>query len=81
MKEETRRKLLKASDPSLPAVGDDPVVRLIQAKQENDDDVVLSLSLRPTKLSEFTGQHDAIKNLKVCIEAAKERNEHLEPIS
>lgn len=80
MKEETRRKLLKASDAGHPAAGEDPFARLVQAKQENDDDVVLNISLRPTKLSEFTGQHDAIGNLKVCIEAAKERNEHLEHI-
>jgi len=46
--------------------------------QENDEDVVLSISLRPTKLSDFVGQADLVENLKISIEAAKKRNEPLE---
>jgi len=46
--------------------------------QESDEDVVLSISLRPTKLSDFVGQADLVENLKISIEAAKKRNEPLE---
>ena len=46
--------------------------------QETEEDVVLNISLRPTKLSEFVGQAEAIDNLKISIEAAKKRNESLE---
>lgn len=46
--------------------------------QETEEDVVLNISLRPTKLSEFVGQSEVIDNLKISIEAAKKRNESLE---
>lgn len=48
--------------------------------QETDEDVVLNMSLRPTKLAEFVGQAELIENLKISIEAAKKRNEPLEHI-
>ena len=35
--------------------------------QETEDDLVLNLSLRPTKLHEFIGQKDMVENLKVCL--------------
>ncbi len=48
--------------------------------QETEEDVVLNISLRPSKLGEFIGQKDVTSNLKVCLTAAKERKEPLEHI-
>lgn len=49
-------------------------------KQETEEDVVLNLSLRPTKISEFIGQKEIVDNLKISITAAKQRKEPLEHI-
>lgn len=49
-------------------------------RQETEEDVVLNLSLRPTRLSEFVGQKAAIDNLKIALAAAKKRKEPLEHI-
>ncbi|MEW6008584.1 MAG: Holliday junction branch migration DNA helicase RuvB [Candidatus Omnitrophota bacterium] len=46
--------------------------------QETEEDVVLNISLRPTKLSEFVGQEAALSSLSIALKAAKERNEPLE---
>ena len=48
--------------------------------QENDEDIVLNLSLRPAKLAEFIGQKELVDNLKIAIIAARERCEPLEHI-
>ena len=48
--------------------------------QDTEEDVVLNISLRPEKLSEFIGQKAVIDNLSVSIEAAKKRNEPIEHI-
>jgi Holliday junction DNA helicase RuvB len=48
--------------------------------QETEEDVVLNLSLRPTRLTEFVGQKEIIDNLKICLSAAKQRKEPLEHI-
>lgn len=48
--------------------------------QETDEDQILILSLRPSKLSEFIGQRSAVDNLKVSLEAAKKRKEPLEHV-
>lgn len=48
------------------------------AGQETEDDVILNISLRPTRLKEFIGQKDVIENLKVSLSAAKKRGEPLE---
>lgn len=48
--------------------------------QETDEDQVYSLSLRPTRLEEFVGQSDLVKNLKVSIQAALQRKEPLEHV-
>ena len=50
------------------------------SKQESDEDIVLNLSLRPAKLSEFIGQTDTVESLKIAITAAKERKEPLEHV-
>lgn len=65
MSEETRQRLIK---------GTTPVIKPL----ENEEDVVLNISLRPKRLAEFTGQKDVVDNLKVCLTAAKQRKEPLE---
>ncbi len=45
---------------------------------ETDEDKVLSLSLRPQNLNEFVGQADLVENLRVAIQAARQRGEPLE---
>ncbi|TRZ48022.1 Holliday junction branch migration DNA helicase RuvB [bacterium] len=65
MSEETRRKLIDNT-------------RIPDNAVEAEEDVVLNLSLRPGKLSEFIGQKETIDNLKVCLSAAKQRKEPLE---
>ncbi|MFA5119159.1 MAG: Holliday junction branch migration DNA helicase RuvB [Candidatus Omnitrophota bacterium] len=63
---------------SLPARAEDPLPFPLNEAQETEEDVVLNLSLRPNKLSEFIGQKDLVNNLKVCLTAAKQRKEPLE---
>lgn len=46
--------------------------------QETEEDVVTSLSVRPEKLQDFIGQKDLVANIRVSIEAAKQRKEPLE---
>ena len=48
--------------------------------QETEEDLVLNLSLRPVKLSQFLGQRELVDNLTIAITAAKQRNEPLEHI-
>lgn len=67
MSEETRKTLLKAN----------PIVADIK---ESEEDVVLNISLRPKKFSEFVGHKDIIDNLKIAIQAAKQRKEPLEHV-
>lgn len=45
---------------------------------ETEEDTVLSLSLRPASLDEFVGQKVLVENLRVAIQAAKQRGEPLE---
>ncbi len=67
MSEETRRTLLKAQ----------PVIA--EAK-ESEEDIVLNISLRPKKFNEFIGHKDIVDNLKIAIQAAKQRKEPLEHV-
>ncbi|MDO8489544.1 MAG: Holliday junction branch migration DNA helicase RuvB [Candidatus Omnitrophota bacterium] len=67
MSEETRRTLLKGN----------PIVTDIK---ESEEDVVLNISLRPKKFSEFVGHKDIVDNLKIAIQAAKQRKEPLEHV-
>jgi len=52
----------------------------IVGTEESEEDAVVNMSLRPTKIQEFVGQKDVVNNLKVAIEAAKSRSEPLEHI-
>ena len=67
MSEEIRQKLLKGSP-------------IVDAAKESEEDVVLNLSLRPKKLSEFVGHKEIVDNLKISVQAAKERGEPLEHV-
>ena len=67
MSEETRRTLLK---------GNPEVIDI----KESEEDVVLNISLRPKKFSEFVGHKDIVDNLKIAIQAAQERKEPLEHV-
>jgi Holliday junction DNA helicase RuvB len=69
MAEETRKTLLKGNPPSL-----------VNEPKETEEDVVLNISLRPKKLSEFVGHKEIMDNLKVTIQAAKQRKEPLEHV-
>jgi Holliday junction DNA helicase RuvB len=48
--------------------------------QETDEDQILILSLRPSRLSEFIGQKSVADNLKISLDAAKKRKEPLEHV-
>ncbi len=52
--------------------------RKLILEQETEEDKVVSLSLRPSKLDEFIGQKDLVENLRVSLSAAKQRKEPLE---
>jgi len=49
-------------------------------KTESEEDIILNISLRPTRLSEFVGQKEVVKNIEISILAAKQRKEPLEHI-
>lgn len=53
--------------------------RLLDARKENEDNDS-EVSLRPQKISEYVGQKELKKNLKVFIGAAKKRNECLDHV-
>ncbi len=65
MTEETRQKLIDSS-------------RIINNTAQDEEDLVLNISLRPHKLTDFIGQKETVDNLKVCLSAAKQRKEPLE---
>jgi Holliday junction DNA helicase RuvB len=46
--------------------------------QETEEDQILNISLRPSKLEDFIGQKALVENLKVSIQAAKKRKEPIE---
>ncbi|MFH1768682.1 MAG: Holliday junction branch migration DNA helicase RuvB [Candidatus Omnitrophota bacterium] len=54
--------------------------RFIDNFQENEEEKIINLSLRPSKISEFIGQKEVISSLSIAIEAAKKRNEPLEHV-
>jgi Holliday junction DNA helicase RuvB len=67
MSEEIRQTLLKGTQ------------NIINNK-ESEEDVVLNISLRPSKFSEFVGHKEIVDNLKISIQAAKQRKEPLEHV-
>lgn len=67
MSDETRETLLKANPIVNPTV-------------ESEEDIVLNISLRPKKFTEFVGHKDIVDNLKIAITAARQRKEPLEHV-
>ncbi len=56
--------------------------RLVSLHKTAEDENVVNVpvSLRPTSLSDFVGQRQVCENLKIFIEAAKQRNEALDHV-
>jgi len=54
--------------------------RIVDYRQENDEEKVLYLSLRPRVFKEFIGQGHVVQPLSVAVEAAKKREEPLEHV-
>jgi holliday junction DNA helicase RuvB len=79
MKKETRQKLIEPPG-SLGAKDNELREKIFANQQESEEDVVLNISLRPKRLPEFVGQKDLVDNLKICLTAAKQRNEPLEHV-
>lgn len=65
MKEEARQTILKGNQE-------------IRNNKESEEDIVVNISLRPKKFLEFIGHKDLVDNLKISIQAARERKEPLE---
>src|ERR1051325_2999416 len=53
-------------------------IKRIVLAQENEEDNVVSLTLRPQRLADFVGQSDLVAGLRVAIAAAQQRKEPLE---
>jgi len=53
--------------------------KLVMA-QETDEDLILNISLRPSRLEDFIGQKELVDNLKVSLEAALRRREPMEHV-
>ena len=53
---------------------------LISPKLENNLEEQIENTLRPQKLNEYLGQNKVKENMKICIEAAKKRNEPLDHV-
>ncbi len=77
MTKEIRRKNNKGETRRLSQGVTDGRERLITS-QESDEDVIINISLRPSKLSDFIGQDDLVKNMRVSLEAARKRGEPME---
>ena len=57
----------------------DPINKII-TPEKSDEDVLTEQSLRPSSVSEFVGQKEVIENLKVYIQAARQRKEALDHV-
>jgi Holliday junction DNA helicase RuvB len=69
MKEEARQILIRANSAGL-----------VRAAQDSDEDIVFNISLRPKKLAEFIGHKEVTDNLRVAMQAARQRKEPLEHV-
>lgn len=54
--------------------------RVIDKRNVEGDEGLFFLTLRPKRLEDFIGQSDTIRNLSICLDAAKGRGEVLEHI-
>ena len=55
-------------------------INKINAPEKHDEDLLSDQSLRPIKFSDFVGQSETIENLKVFIQATKQRAEALDHV-
>ncbi len=55
------------------------MTELVRPKKQTDE-VELEISLRPSRFDEFVGQAKMVENLKIFIEAARQRGEHLDHV-
>lgn len=53
-------------------------IKRVVFNQETEEDRVISLSLRPQRLSDFVGQTQLVENLQVALKAARGRQEPIE---
>lgn len=53
-------------------------IKRIVLDSETDEDRVAGISLRPQSLVDFVGQKDLVENIRVAVEAARQRREPLE---
>lgn len=67
----------RLTDKIVPSESKEGRTRLI-LNGESDEDKVMSITLRPSRLTEFIGQKDLVDNLMVSIQAAQKRSEPLE---
>ena len=56
------------------------VERLVSRSRESTDEVLLETSLRPTALDEYIGQEQVKENLRILIEAARQRGDTIDHI-
>src|SRR3989338_807519 len=75
MTEEARQRLIKGSP-----LTEEMKNQIIGNTQESEEEIVLNISLRPKRLSEFVGHKEIADNLKISVQAAKQRKEPLEHI-
>ena len=68
MADQIRQALIKGQSP------------IISDIKESEEDIVINISLRPKRLSEFIGHKEIVDNLKISIQAAKQRKEPLEHV-
>ncbi|HRY91029.1 MAG TPA: Holliday junction branch migration DNA helicase RuvB [Candidatus Gracilibacteria bacterium] len=54
--------------------------RLLQPGTASDESAAFEMTLRPRMLEEYIGQQEVKENLRVFIDAAKKRDEHLEHV-
>ena len=84
MKEENpKRQVLIKGNPrgvALPVPSKEGANPVLNNTKESEEDVVLNISLRPKRLSEFVGHKEIVENLKIATQAAKQRKEPLEHI-
>ncbi len=59
---------------------EEPLRERLIFNQETEEDVILNLSLRPTRVCDFVGQKATIENLLISIAAARRRKEPLEHV-
>lgn len=59
---------------------EEPIRERLVFSQETEEDVILNLSLRPTKVADFVGQKAVVDNLFISMAAAKRRKEPLEHV-